>query len=204
MLTCMCTAYEFGKRSGRFPVRLTEEAAAELSGLEGLSFLRPTLRAPVVDAGGRLEVMRWGFSRPFSHAVVNAREDKLEGVMWKAAMSERRCLIPAAAYYEWSGPKGAKRTHRFTHAAGEWLWIAGIWEEHAELGKCFSMITTEPTGAVLGVHDRMPAVLLPEETGVFLDGGMRTFRPVAGLLQVADTANPLVKAGNPPRQGELF
>lgn len=62
MLTCMCTAYEFGKRSGRFPVRLTEEAAAELSGLEGLSFLRPTLRAPVVDAGGRLEVMRWGFS----------------------------------------------------------------------------------------------------------------------------------------------
>lgn len=199
----MCTAYELGKRGGSFPERVTAAAAGELLGLEGMRLLRPTLPAPVVDAGGRLVVMRWGFSRPFSHAVVNAREDKLGGGMWKAAAEARRCLIPAAAYYEWSGLKGAKRTHRFTAAEGGWLWIAGIWEEHAELGKCFGMITTEPTGAVCGVHDRMPAVLAPEETGLFLDGGMAAFRPAAGLLVVADGPNPLTGRKPGGGQGEL-
>lgn len=200
----MCTAYEFGKRSGSFPVRMTKAAAEELHGLAGLELVRPTLAAPVIDAEGRLALMRWGFSRPFSHAVVNAREDKLQGAMWRESMAERRCLIPAAAYYEWSGPKGSKRTHRFTHAEEEWLWIAGIWEPHAELGSCFSMITTEPTGAVLGVHDRMPAVLLPEETERFLDGAMDRFSPAAHLLKVADAPNPLARNPNKPVQGELF
>lgn len=200
----MCTAYEFGKRSGGYPERLTQAAVEELQGLAELELVRPTLVAPVIDADGQLKVMRWGFSRSFSHAVVNAREDKLQGTMWRDAMAERRCLIPAAAYYEWSGPKGAKRTHRFTHVEGEWLWIAGLWEMHADLGACFSMITTEPTGVVVGVHDRMPAVLLPGETECFLDGGMDRFRPSAHLLNVAEAPNPLARNPHQPAQGELF
>lgn len=186
------------------PKGVSVKAGLGLSGMLGMRLVRPTLPAPVVDGEGELVEMRWGFSRPFSHAVVNAREDKLGGGMWKAAMGARRCLIPAAAYYEWSGPKGEKRTHRFTSPAGGWLWIAGIWEEHAELGKCFSMITTEPTGLVCGVHDRMPAVLSPEETGVFLEGGMERFRPAAGLLKVEDAINPLTGKMPGGEQGELF
>jgi len=200
----MCTAYELGKRGGSFPEHLRAEAVEELLAVEGKELLRPTLSAPVVDGEGRLVVMRWGFRRPFSNAVVNAREEKLEGRMWKAAMEARRCLIPAAAYYEWSGLKGMKRTHRFTSPEGNWLWIAGIWEEDKELGKCFSMVTTEPRGVALGVDDRMPAVLSLEETGVFLEGGMREFRPAEGLLRVEDAVNPLTGKKPQPVQEELF
>lgn len=200
----MCTAYELGKRGEGFPSRVKAEVVRELLSIKATRLLRPTLEAPVIDATGRLEVMRWGFRRPFSNAVVNAREDKLGGGMWKAAMDARRCLIPASAYYEWSGPTGMKRTHRFSSPEGSWLWIAGIWEEDSELGKCFSMITTEPTGPVCGVHDRMPAVLSSDATDVFLDGGMRNFQPEAGLLQVEDAVNPLTGKKPLPVQDELF
>lgn len=201
----MCTAYELGKRGGSFPDRVNAEAIGILSEILETRLIRPTLPAPVITAEGELETMRWGFHRPFSHAIVNSREDKLESVVWKKAMAEHRCLIPAAAYYEWSGPKGNKRTHRFTQVAGEWLWIAGIWEENAELGRCFSMITTQANSPVVGIHDRMPAVLRTQEIGSFLDGGLATFKPEAESLRVGDAPNPLrKKKKEPPAQGELF
>jgi len=200
----MCTAYELGKRGGSFPARARATAVDELLSLKNTRLLRPTLDAPVIDMEGCLVIMRWGFRRPFSNAVVNAREDKLEGRMWKESMDARRCLVPASAYYEWSGPQGMKRTHRFSSPEDNWLWIAGIWEEDGELGKCFSMITTAPTGVVQGIHDRMPAVLSLADTEIFLDGGMRTFRPAVASLQVEDAINPLTGRKPGPVQGELF
>ncbi len=200
----MCTAYELGKRGGSFPARVGAKAVRELLSIEKTKLLRPTLKALVVLPDGSLESMRWGFARKFSHAVVNSREDKLDGGMWRDAVENRRCLIPVAAYYEWSGPRGEKRTHRFTAADKGWLWIAGIWEENVELGRCFSMITTEPRGVVRGVHDRMPAVLSVSETDVFLNGAMRTFRPQEDLLLVADSVNPLTGKRPGPVQGDLF
>lgn len=200
----MCTAYRIEKsKVAKMPRGVFKEVAAKLASAAG-KLLRPTLSAPVIAMGGELEEMRWGFRRNFSNAVVNAREDKLEGGMWREAMEKRRCLIPVTGYYEWSGPQGNKRTHLFRHADGDWLWIAGIWEEDAELGRCFSMITTSPTGVVRGVHDRMPAVLSPEETQLFLAGEMKAFRPGAGMLTVEDAVNPLTGRKPGAVQGELF
>jgi len=48
----------------------------------------------VVLAGERVEIMRWGFHRPFNPAINNARSDKLEAGMWANAYRERRCVIP--------------------------------------------------------------------------------------------------------------
>lgn len=200
----MCTAYEIGKRGGTFPDRVGEGAVKELMGITKTKLLRPTLCAPIVLGDGCLEVMRWGFCRPFSNAVVNSREDKLGGGMWRDAMENRRCLVPASCYYEWSGPTGQKRTHRFESPEGEWLWIAGIWEEDKELGRCFSMITTEPKGVAVGVHDRMPAVLSLDEVEGFLNGGMREFSPKEGLLKVGDAVNPLTGKKPGAVQEELF
>ncbi|MEO8614754.1 MAG: SOS response-associated peptidase family protein [Luteolibacter sp.] len=200
----MCTAYELGKRGGSFPQRANAEAIHILLGLEEAEqLIRPTVPALVMTADGGISTMRWGFSRPFSHAIVNAREDKLDSVVWKSALAERRCLIPAAAYYEWSGPTGHKRTHRFTAPDGGWLWIAGIWEENVELGPCFSMITTTANTVAAPVHNRMPAVLGPQEIDAYLDGASATFRPAPERLCVADAVNPLRKKSGPV-QGELF
>ncbi len=200
----MCTAYEIGKRGGTFPDRINGEAAGELLAIAETELLRPTLPAPVILEDGGLQVMRWGFCRPFSNAVVNSREDKLGGGMWRDAMRNRRCLVPASAYYEWSGQVGHKRTHKFESPEGNWLWIAGIWEENKELGRCFSMITTEPKGVAVGIHDRMPAVLSFEEIDGFLGGEVQKFSPNDALLKVSDAVNPLTGRKPTPIQKELF
>src|SRR4051794_16377667 len=42
---------------------------------------------------------------------------------------ERRCIIPANGFYEWTGEKGAKQPHLFTAADGSpVLAFAGLWD----------------------------------------------------------------------------
>jgi putative SOS response-associated peptidase YedK len=70
--------------------------------------VRRTDRAPVYVGASDLVTMRWGFERPGLGTVNNSREDKLDGPMWRTAFRERRCLVPATRYYEFSGPKGER------------------------------------------------------------------------------------------------
>jgi len=149
---------------------------------------------------GLVHTMRWGFQRPWSNAIVNAREDKL-GSVWEEPFANRRCVIPASAYYEWSGQAGRKQTHCFSAADGGMLWIAGIWEEHAEHGNCYNMVTTTPNSFASAYHDRMPALLTVLQIPAYMAGEMDCFRPPEDLLVVADVPSPL--KGN-PAQGQLF
>ncbi len=197
----MCNAYELGKRGGSFPDLVRADSARELLGITATRLIRRTDPAPVVTADGALRTMRWGFARHQANAINNARADKLSGAMWSDSFRHRRCLIPVAAFYEWSGPTGHKRTHRFTRPDGGWLWMAGLWEESRDFGPCFSMITTEANTLVAPIHERMPAVLDDDQLSPWLGGNISTFAPPDTLLQVADAVNPLTKK---PWQGELF
>ncbi len=205
----MCTAYELGKRGGSFPDHVKAQAVRELLGLVGVRIIRPTLPAPVIMPDGELRTMLWGFRRPVPggktkqlwRTIVNSREDKLQGRTWSKAFRERRCLIPAAAFYEWMERGGKKVPLRFERPADEWAWIAGIWEEDKERGECFSMITTEPNSVLEPVHDRMPAVLAETQVVPFLNGELNEFGPSSVLLQFNETANFLKRK---PDQGELF
>lgn len=124
--------------------------------------------------------------------------------MWREAFAERPCLIPLISYYEWSGPKGRKRTHLFKNGSDEWLFAAGIWEEASELGLCCSMLTTDANALVSPIHHRMPAFLGSEEMEQYLIGEPLQFAPAIDLLTVEDSVNPLLR--NPPDQvqDELF
>ena len=202
----MCTAYQFSPLRYR-TLFATPKVDAEMNG--ALTLVRPTNPAPVILPGDELVSMRWGFDRPWSHAIVNSRDDKLAGSVWRTAFTERRCLVPIDAYYEWSGPTGKKRTHRFTPTSEELLWAAGIWEDSPQWGRCFSMITCEPNALVATVHDRMPAVLLPAERSAYLSGRLHTFAPPVSLLNLeSDAANPLRKPKSDSEalreQGELL
>ena len=104
----MCNAYELGKRGGSFPQHVRAKAAGELLGIAATRLVRRTDPAPVLTADGELRTMRWGFSRHGAGAINNARADKLLGAMWGESFRKRRCLIPVAAFYEWSGPPGHK------------------------------------------------------------------------------------------------
>jgi len=198
----MCTAYQFS------PLRYRSLFAPTHKGSEdALTLVRPTNPAPVHLPGEGIVAMRWGFARPWSKAIVNSRDDKLSGSVWRTAFAEKRCLIPFSAYFEWSGPTGQKRTHRFTPAYGDLLWAAGIWEDSAEWGRCYSMITCSPNATVEPVHDRMPALLLPDQQEAYLQGNLHSFAPPPEILVLqADAPNPLRKSSDihSPIQGELF
>lgn len=107
----MCNLYDIGPAANRnsaawdrmvrdylrqlpkeFAIRRTDPGLVLLSGDKGRS-----------EDGVFLEVMRWGFKRPFSTAINNSRSDKLGSGMWNSAYQERRCLIPMAGFYEWTG-----------------------------------------------------------------------------------------------------
>ena len=200
----MCNAYEIGRRVSKNPLKNSLLLGASLCLPSDPRLIRRTDHAPVITAEERLVNMRWGFERPILGTINNSREDKLSGPMWSKAFRERRCVIPASAFFEWSGPKGKKRTHRFTRVDGEWFWIAGIWEESRDLGLCFSMITTEANEVMTPTHDRMPAFLEEEEIPGYFAGEMNTFSPSHESLKVEDSPNPLLKPKGDAVQGELF
>jgi len=154
--------------------------------------------------GGEIVSMRWGFQRKGLGVVNNTRSDNLDSPMWKDAIEKRRCLIPVISYYEWSGPKGNKQTHLFRSPDHDWLWMAGVWEESAEFGPCFSMLTTEANSLVSPIHHRMPAILTEDEQRSFLLEGLESFKPVSDLLTTERAANPLLKTKPTHIQDELF
>lgn len=192
----MCTAYEIGKKGNRLPARVKIPVVEKLRSLRETKIIRPTLSAPVILPDGDTREMSWGFRRkfrgvkgPVSRTIVNSREDKLDTAMWREAFRERRCLIPATAFYEWvEGPGGKAAPLRFTAGDDGWIMIAGIWEE-GESGPCFSMLTTEPSHFVRKVHDRMPAVLAEHQIGPYLDGDLLEFGPSVVALQHSVAAN---------------
>ena len=191
----MCNAFNTAKKP--------EEARLPQCPVE-TRLIRRTDQAPVSLPSGEIVSMRWGFQRKGLGVVNNTRSDNLDSPMWREAIAQRRCLVPVASYYEWSGPKGHKQTHLFRSLQNHWLWIAGLWEDSAEHGPCFSMLTTEANALVSPIHHRMPAILTAAEQKAFLLEGLESFAPAPSLLTVENAANPLLK--NPPShiQDELF
>lgn len=124
--------------------------------------------APVIRAAGNgveLVSMRWSFtpSRPKGKPVFNFRS---EG---RKFGNSKRCLIPASAFYEFTGTSYPKTRHRFTLTGEPFMCIAGLWRPDAD-GEplSFTMLTTAPGPDVAPYHDRQVAVLRPEDWAPWL------------------------------------
>ena len=63
-------------------------------------------------------------------ATFNARVEAVaDKPMFRTAFKERRCIVPASGFFEWTGEKGAKQPHLFTAADGSSLLaFAGLWD----------------------------------------------------------------------------
>ena len=134
---------------------------------------------PVIRAAGNgveLFPMRWSFPppRPGGKPVFNYRS---EGRSFK---DSRRCLIPASAFFEFTGAKSPKSKHRFTLVGQPFLCIAGIWRDGAA-GEPpnFTMLTTEPGPDIVPYHDRQIVILKPADWPAWI----YLTRPEKELLQ---------------------
>ncbi len=114
--------------------------------------IAPTQRVPVVTGAGRVEEMIWGIVPAWAKDakdLINARSESVrEKRSFKSCFQQRRCLVPADGFNEWT--RIAKRPHLFTVNGGAPFAIAGIWDPGDDPRCC--LLTT----SVNAVLERRP------------------------------------------------
>ncbi|MCG6885357.1 MAG: SOS response-associated peptidase [Silicimonas sp.] len=175
---------------GRFAITLPDDAMASLfAAVPGNDLphvpnynVCPTNQVHTVtseDGNRRLRPMRWGFLPHWYKAendgplLINARAETIaEKPAFKAAARERRCLIPASGFYEWTKDEDGKRLPWYIHPAkGEVLAFAGIWQTWERDGKAHTTCAIVTTGAnkvMSKIHHRMPVVLAAADWPLWL------------------------------------
>jgi putative SOS response-associated peptidase YedK len=129
--------------------------------------IRVNETGPVIRAAGNgveLVPMTFGFppSGPRGGPVFNF---KSEGRRFDKS---NRCLIPATAFFEFTGKRYPKARHRFTLKDAPFMAIAGLWREIKDGGPAFTMLTTAPGEDVEPYHGRQVAILRPEDWAAWL------------------------------------
>lgn len=143
----------------------------------------PTHMCPVItgEEPEKIHLFRWGLI-PFwakdvkiGYKMINARsETLLEKASFKKAAESRRCIVPMDGFYEWKREGKIKTPYRITTTNVDIFSVAGIWEkwtnkEKNEIIYSFTIITQGPNELMKDIHDRMPAILLPEQEKIWLD-----------------------------------
>jgi putative SOS response-associated peptidase YedK len=130
------------------------------------------------DFGTGLEgrLLTWGLIPAWSNdgkGFINARAETLEE---KPSFSEsfrsRRCLIPADGFFEWKRTGKVKQPFYFQLRDESSFSFAGIWDAWSNRGDVITscaIITTAANELVGELHDRMPAMLLPDFQNAWLD-----------------------------------
>jgi putative SOS response-associated peptidase YedK len=167
----MCNEYEYlalWEEYAEFMAALELPVTQPPAGLPRLASIRIGDTAPIIRTAGNgveLVPMKFGFPppRPKAGPVFNFRS---EG---RSFASSNRCLIPATAFFEFTGSKYPKTKHRFTATAWPFMAIAGLWRDGAAAEPpAFTMLTTEPGPDVAPIHDRQIVILPPEDWSAWI------------------------------------
>lgn len=198
--------------------------------------MAPTKQAPVVlsrEPGVRqLRLLTWGLVPTWAKdpsvgiRAINARsESLLQKSTFTTAARRRRCLVPAAGWYEWQvspsalDSKGKPRKHPFfiSRADEATVAFAGVydfWKDPAadpEAGDSawlvtFSILTTAAEPGLDRIHDRQPVVLEPDRWSDWLDPEAQQDDDVQAVLADAPAGRfqawPVSSAVNGPRHHE--
>ncbi len=155
----------------------------------------PTNQVPVVvsEEGRRLRSMRWGFLPHWYKTpsggplLINARSETIaEKPAFRAACRERRCLIPASGFFEWTKDEDGNRLPWYIHRpGGALIAFAGVWQDWERDGEAHTtcaIVTTEANAPMSAIHHRMPVILGPEDWGLWLG---ETGKGAATLMRAA-------------------
>lgn len=105
----------------------------------------------------------WAKDKAIGYKTINARGESVAAKpAFRAALRQRRCLVPATGFYEWKVEDGGKQPYLVRLRSGELFAFAGLWENwtgpEGEV-RSFTIITTEPNALMARIHDRMPAII---------------------------------------------
>jgi putative SOS response-associated peptidase YedK len=152
----------------------------------------PTHTVPVIrmQVGQRTGLMmHWGlipyFARgvPPKYSTINATVENLErGAAWRGPWSRgQRCIMPAAAFYEWHlGEDGKKNPYLIKLADQELFGFAALWDRSlkadGDVIESCAIITLPGNELMRRIHNtgahpfRMPAILAREDRDPWLKG----------------------------------
>lgn len=193
----MCSRFEntvspdtIGKRYG----------AVAPEGYRPAAEIRPDNSALMI-AGDGAHLARFGLQAKWDKKLIlNARRETLAERPTFKRLLERRCLVPASAWFEWRDEpcRRGKVKYRLHRRDGLPMAFAGLYD-----GQRIVIVTKAAVPSIAEIHDRMPAIL-PDDLErdwiasgkTFADVGLLLDRPPPAL--VADLVSP------PPRQSSLF
>lgn len=155
------------------------------------AILRRPPKEPTEQAGQskpvrQLRTLRWGLVPSWAKdpkagaRMINARiETVTEKPAFKKAAARRRCLLPAAGYYEWQKTDHGKVPYFLHDPDGRLLAMAGLYELWRDpalpdddpnrwLWSC-TIITQQATDLLGEIHDRNPVLVPPELQAAWLD-----------------------------------
>jgi putative SOS response-associated peptidase YedK len=156
----------------------------------------PVIRQNLKEPRRELSLVRWGLIPSSSWAkdpsvsvqMINARsETAATKPAFRDPLTNRRCLIPADGFYEWSRRGKAKQPYCFEVNDGELFAFAGLWDRwrdpNGQWIKSCSILTTTPNAVTATVHDRMPVILDPDIYDLWLDPGMTNVEAVSEMFK---------------------
>jgi putative SOS response-associated peptidase YedK len=173
----MCGQFEALIFANKLMDQMRLEGPSESSGESQI--VKPTLGASCLianpDHGGiEMATLRFGLVpmwyrksiRDWTATTFNARIEEINTkAVFKGAWRYRRCVVPAEAFFEWSGPKSDRTKWRITRADNQPLAFAGIWDQADVLeGEVFSfsLLTRAAGPDMSAIHTREPVVLAPD------------------------------------------
>ncbi|MGH8716668.1 MAG: SOS response-associated peptidase [Burkholderiales bacterium] len=214
---------------GRFVLYSSKERIADRFGVDPSSLnlithwearynIAPSTRCLIVrpsDLGWReMVTVSWGLLPHWAKSAadrryINARGETIfEKPVFRAAARHKRCLVIADGYYEWKATGGRKIPYFFSMADEQPFAMAGMWdswERERDRIESFAIITTKANELSAAVHDRMPAILKPEDYDLWLDNKAADTARLA-LLVAPYAANSMqcwtvsIKVGDPKNE----
>jgi len=164
----------------------------------------PTHMHPVMTSDNKehLQFFRWGFI-PFwakdikvGYKMINARKESImEKSFYKSALKTRRCIVPFDGFYEWKKTQNGKQPYRIVTTNTDIFSVAGLWSSWDSTDGStiysFTLITQEPNKMMEDIHNRMPAILLPEQEEMWLD---MEIKPDEALAELSPYPDDLMRA----------
>ncbi|MDB4212566.1 SOS response-associated peptidase, partial [Ascidiaceihabitans sp.] len=105
--------------------------------------------------------------------LINARDETIaKKPAFRVACRERRCVVVATGFYEWTKSEdGGRDPWYISRSDGAPLAFASIWQnwdvEETPIKTC-AIVTTGANTAISGIHHRMPVILEPDEIALWL------------------------------------
>ncbi len=192
----MCTNYQAITRQKELEARFNLTALPPLPVEDDV---RPTDRALVVAGARQPVILSWGIPAPWDgKPLINARAETLTEKPTFRPLLESRCLVPAAAYFEWRRDGSARLKNRIAPADGQPFAFAGLRTETH-----FTIVTCAPAPGIAHIHPRMPVILDADAEAAWIDPAL----PFADVREfLVPFAAPLAADEEQPRnsQPDLF